>query len=49
MTGCVQKNALKDFLKEAGDESVKPVEKLTIKRKDLVEKKGEVVVLKSAN
>lgn len=42
------KNALKVFLKEAGDESVKPVEKLTIKRKDLVGKEGEVVVLKSS-
>jgi len=43
------KNALKDFLKEAGDESVKPVDKLTIKRKDLIGKEGEVVVLKSSN
>lgn len=42
------KNALKDFLKEAGDEKVKPVDKLTIKRKDLTGKEGEVVVLKSS-
>lgn len=43
------KNALKDFLKEAGDENLKPVEKLTIKRKDLIGKEGEVIVLKSSN
>ncbi|QSH39648.1 MBL fold metallo-hydrolase [Candidatus Kaiserbacteria bacterium] len=39
--------ALKTFLKEAGAESTKPVEKLTIKRKDLEGKSGEVVVLQS--
>lgn len=39
------KNALKVFLKEAGEESVKPVDKLTIKRKDLDGKEGEVIVL----
>jgi L-ascorbate metabolism protein UlaG (beta-lactamase superfamily) len=44
-----EKNALKEFLKEAGDESLKPVEKLTIKKKDLVGKEGDVVVLKSTN
>ena len=43
------KNALKDFLKEAGDEKVKPADKLTIKRKDLVGREGDVVVLKSSN
>src|SRR3989338_1767244 len=37
--------ALKKFLKEAGEESVKPVDKLTIKRKDLDGKEGDVVVL----
>jgi L-ascorbate metabolism protein UlaG (beta-lactamase superfamily) len=42
------KDALKDFLKEAGEEKIIPVEKLTIKRKDLVGKEGEVVVLKSS-
>jgi L-ascorbate metabolism protein UlaG (beta-lactamase superfamily) len=42
------KNALKDFLKEAGNEKIKPVEKLTLKRKDLVGKEGEVAVLKSS-
>lgn len=39
------KNALKTFLKEAGEESVKPVDKLTIKKKDLDGKEGDVVVL----
>jgi L-ascorbate metabolism protein UlaG (beta-lactamase superfamily) len=42
------KDALKDFLKESGDEKIKPLEKLTIKRKDLVGKEGEVMVLKSS-
>jgi len=36
---------LKTFLKEAGAESVKPVEKLTIKPRDIASKEGEVVVL----
>ena len=36
---------LKQFFKEAGEESVKPVDKLTIKPRDLVGKEGEVVVL----
>ncbi|KND49958.1 MAG: Zn-dependent hydrolase of the metallo-beta-lactamase superfamily [Parcubacteria bacterium C7867-003] len=39
------KNALKVFLKEAGEEGVKPVDKLTIKKKDLEGKEGEVIVL----
>lgn len=39
------KNALKVFLKEAGEESVKPVDKLTIKRKDIESLEGDVVVL----
>lgn len=38
-------NSLKMFLKEAGEESVKPIDKLTIKKKDLDGKEGEVVVL----
>lgn len=42
-----EKEALKKFLKEAGAESVKPVEKLTIKKKDLEGKEAEVVVLSS--
>lgn len=40
-----QKDALKKYLKTAGEENVKPIEKLTIKRKDLDGKQGEVVVL----
>ena len=40
-------NALKTFLKEAGSESVKPVEKLTVKKKDIEAMEGEVVVLAS--
>ncbi len=39
------KNVLKTFLKEAGEESVKPVDKLTVKRKDVESMEGEVVVL----
>ncbi len=39
------KNALKTFLKESGEEGVKPVDKLTIKRKDVEVMEGETVVL----
>ncbi len=39
------KDALKKYLNEAGEENVKPIEKLTIKRKDLEGKLGETVVL----
>lgn len=39
--------ALKDFLKEGGAEGLKPIEKLTIKKKDLETKNGEIVVLAS--
>lgn len=38
---------LKSFLKEAGAEGTKPVEKLTVKRKDLEGREGEIVVLSS--
>jgi L-ascorbate metabolism protein UlaG (beta-lactamase superfamily) len=38
------KDALKLFLKEAG-ETVAPIEKLTVKRKDLDGKEGEIIVL----
>ncbi|MFA5888985.1 MAG: MBL fold metallo-hydrolase [Candidatus Paceibacterota bacterium] len=38
-------NSLKSFLKEAGEEGVKPVDKLTIKKKDLEGKEGEVIIL----
>lgn len=42
--GVGQKDALKAFLKEAGEE-VKPIEKLVVKKKDLEGKEGEIVVL----
>lgn len=38
---------LKLFLKEEGQESLKPVDKLTIKRKEVSAMEGEVVVIKS--
>lgn len=41
------KAALKTFLKEAGEENIKPVDKLTLKKKDLEGKEGDVVVLES--
>lgn len=40
-------NALKVFLKEIGEEKVQVVDKLTLKRKDLDNKEGEVVILKA--
>ncbi len=36
---------LKAFLKEGGQESVKAIEKLTIKAKELADKEGEIIVL----
>jgi L-ascorbate metabolism protein UlaG (beta-lactamase superfamily) len=42
-----EKNALEKFLKEADLKDVKPIDKLTIKKKDLIGKEGEVVVLSS--
>lgn len=39
--------SLKLFLKEAGAENVKPEEKLTLKKKDVAGKEGEVVILSS--
>ena len=39
--------ALKHFLKEGGEEGVKPIDKLTIKKKDLEGKEGDTVVLES--
>lgn len=39
--------ALKAFFKEEGIDAVKPVEKLTVKKKDLAEMEGEIVVLSS--
>jgi L-ascorbate metabolism protein UlaG (beta-lactamase superfamily) len=40
--------ALQTFLKESGAEKTEPVEKLTLRKKDLEGKEGEVVVLKQA-
>ena len=34
---------LKQFIKEFGEEEVMPADKLTIKKKDLVDKKGEIL------
>jgi L-ascorbate metabolism protein UlaG (beta-lactamase superfamily) len=39
--------ALKAFFKEEGIDAVKPVEKLTVKKKDLAEMEAEIVVLSS--
>ncbi len=39
------KDALKKYLKESGEENVKPMDKLTLKKKDLEGKMGDVVVL----
>jgi len=39
------KDGLKSFLKEAGTEDVKPIDKLTVKKKDLEGKEGEIIVL----
>ena len=43
--GKEESKELAQFLKESGEESVNPVEKLTLKKKDIEGKKGEVVVL----
>lgn len=42
------KEALKVFLKEGGEEGVKPTDKLTIKKKDLEGKEGEIIILASS-
>lgn len=39
--------SLKAFLKEGGGEGVKPIEKLTVKKKDLEGKEGEIIVLEA--
>jgi len=41
-------STLKSFLKELGEEKAETVDKLTLKRKDLDNKEGEVIVLKPA-
>jgi L-ascorbate metabolism protein UlaG (beta-lactamase superfamily) len=43
-----EKDALAKFLKEADSSSVKPIDKLTIKKKDLLGKEKEVVVLSAS-
>ncbi len=40
--------ALKTFLKEGGEEGVKAIDKLTIKKKDLEGKEGDIVVLSAS-
>jgi len=40
------KDALKLFLKEAAEDAVEPLEKLTIRKKELEQKEGDVIVLK---
>jgi len=45
--GIGSKGMLKEFLKESGDDGVKSVDKLTIKKKDLEEYNGTVVVIQS--
>jgi len=40
------KNALKTFLKEGGAENEKAEEKLTLKKKDLEGKEGDIIILK---
>ena len=42
-----EKDALKDFLKESGSEKVSPVDKFTVKLKDLAGKEQEVVLIES--
>jgi L-ascorbate metabolism protein UlaG (beta-lactamase superfamily) len=43
-----QKDALEKFLKESESKDIKPVDKLTVKKKDLIGKEEEVVVLSSS-
>ena len=40
-----EKTALKTFLKEGGEENMKAEEKLTLKKKDLEGKEGDIIVL----
>jgi len=40
-----KKDAIKKFLKESGNENMKAVKKLTLKKNDLTDKEGEVIVL----
>ena len=43
-----KKDALKKFLKESSDEGLKSIPKLTLKKNDLVDKSGEVIVLEKS-
>lgn len=45
--GSGEKDALKTFLKESGEKHLSPVEKLTVKKKDLEGKEEEIVVLQA--
>lgn len=40
-----EKDALKKFLKEGGSEDTKPLDKLTIKKKDIEDEVGNIIVL----
>lgn len=42
-------SVLKTFLKEGGEEKVSPIDKLTVKRKDLEGKEGDIVVISPSN
>jgi len=42
-----EESDLKIFLKEGGEDKIKPIEKLTIRKKDLEGKEGEIIVLKA--
>ncbi|MBI2096426.1 MAG: MBL fold metallo-hydrolase [Candidatus Taylorbacteria bacterium] len=44
-----RKDALKIFLKEGGAEDAEAVDKLTVKKKDLDSKEGEIVILQPQN
>ncbi len=39
--------ALQIFLKEEGDQNIKPIDKLTLKKRDIMDSQGQIVVLKS--
>ncbi len=43
------KEALKTFIKEAGEDKITPIDKLTLKKKDLEGKEGEVIILNQIN
>lgn len=38
---------IKNFLKEAGEENISPIDKLSIKKKDMEGKEGEIVIINS--